>query len=74
MQIRPDPLTRSPQPTKPGVVPPHTPLTRYYDEDDARHDYVIDLFDRSARHYNTIEAVFLNGGLLYRRMSLWRAV
>jgi demethylmenaquinone methyltransferase/2-methoxy-6-polyprenyl-1,4-benzoquinol methylase len=69
-----DPIPPSPQRRKTGsVVPPHAPLTRYYAEDDARHDYVVDLFDRTARHYNTIEAVFLNGGLLYRRLSLWRA-
>jgi demethylmenaquinone methyltransferase/2-methoxy-6-polyprenyl-1,4-benzoquinol methylase len=56
-----------------GVVPPHRTLEGYYEDDDARHGYVIDLFDRSAPHYNTIEALFLNGGLLYRRLSLWRA-
>ena len=51
-------------------VPPHTPLTDYYDDDARRSRYVVDLFDRTARHYNTIEALFLNGGLLYRRTAL----
>jgi demethylmenaquinone methyltransferase/2-methoxy-6-polyprenyl-1,4-benzoquinol methylase len=55
---------------EPGPLPPHKPLHGYYDEDRARHDYVMDLFDRTAQHYNTIERVFLNGGLLYRRLSL----
>jgi demethylmenaquinone methyltransferase / 2-methoxy-6-polyprenyl-1,4-benzoquinol methylase len=54
-------------------VPPHTPLTRYYDEDPRRQRYVIDLFDRTAQHYNTIEKIFGNGGLWYRRFSLRRA-
>lgn len=53
--------------TKP--VPPHPPLTDYYDTAEHRR-YVIDLFNRTAKHYNTIEALFLNGGLLYRRTSL----
>ncbi len=66
------PESPQPAPSKP-TLPPHAPLPRYYDADAERHDYVIDLFDRSARHYNTIEAVFLNGGLLYRRLSLRRA-
>jgi len=51
-------------------VPPHTPLHAYYDKEDERRRFVMDIFDKTARHYNTIEALFLNGGLLYRRMSL----
>jgi demethylmenaquinone methyltransferase/2-methoxy-6-polyprenyl-1,4-benzoquinol methylase len=51
-------------------IPPHPPLTGYYDRDEERSRYVVDLFNRTARHYNTIEALFLNGGLLYRRLSL----
>ncbi len=54
-------------------VPPHAPLRDYYGADESRHHYVVELFDRSARHYDTIEALFLNGGLLYRRLSLRRA-
>jgi demethylmenaquinone methyltransferase/2-methoxy-6-polyprenyl-1,4-benzoquinol methylase len=60
-------------PERPTQVPPHAPLTRYYDEDAKRHRYVIDLFDRTAQHYNTIEKIFGNGGLWYRRFSLKRA-
>ena len=30
----------------------------------------MDLLDRSAEHYDTVEAMFLDGGLLYRRMSM----
>ena len=51
-------------------VPPHTPLTDYYESDEKRARYVMDLFDRTAQHYNTIEGIFLNGGLLYRRLSM----
>jgi demethylmenaquinone methyltransferase/2-methoxy-6-polyprenyl-1,4-benzoquinol methylase len=51
-------------------VPPHAPLTEYYQDDKKRHRYVIDLFDRTAKYYNTVEGIFLNGGLLYRRTSL----
>lgn len=52
------------------TVPPHTPLPDYYGPDKDRHPYVIDLFNRTAKYYNTIEGIFLNGGLLYRRLSL----
>ena len=34
-----------------------------------RQDYVDDLFNRTAQHYNTIESLFLNGGLWYRRFG-----
>lgn len=53
-------------------MPPHPPLVEYYgDANDRDHRrWVVDLFDRTARHYNTIEAMFLNCGLLYRRLSL----
>jgi demethylmenaquinone methyltransferase/2-methoxy-6-polyprenyl-1,4-benzoquinol methylase len=67
-------MNTSSQPHEPGEpVPPHAPLGRYYDDDARRHRYVIDLFNETAQHYNTIEALFLNGGLLYRRLSLQRA-
>lgn len=58
----------APPQTEREHVSPHTPLTDYYEKD--RQRYVVDLFDRTAPHYNTIEAIFGNGGLLYRRMSL----
>jgi demethylmenaquinone methyltransferase/2-methoxy-6-polyprenyl-1,4-benzoquinol methylase len=51
-------------------VPPHTPLTHWYASDAERSRYVEDLFNRSARYYNTVEGIFLNVGLLYRRISL----
>jgi demethylmenaquinone methyltransferase/2-methoxy-6-polyprenyl-1,4-benzoquinol methylase len=54
-------------------IPPHAPLTGYYGSDAERRRYVDELFDKTARHYNTIERIFGNGGLLYRRFSLWRA-
>jgi len=57
----------------PAPVPPHKPLTDYYGPDAKRRRYVDELFDRSAHHYDTIERLFLNGGLLYRRVALWRA-
>ncbi len=55
------------------AVPPHGPLNQYYDDDAKRSRYVLDLFNQTAQHYNTIEALFLNGGLLYRRLSLQHA-
>jgi demethylmenaquinone methyltransferase/2-methoxy-6-polyprenyl-1,4-benzoquinol methylase len=64
-------------PTQPttgaGRVAPHAPLDRYYGDEASRHRYVVDLFDRSAPHYDTIEKLFLNVGLWYRRFSLRRA-
>lgn len=64
-------MTQPPQMSRPGqATPPHKPLPTYYDDDAERHRYVNQLFDRTAKHYNTIEALFLNGGLLYRRLSL----
>ena len=61
-----------PEPTQPAV-PPHSPLTEYYVTDSERRRYVDGLFNRTARHYNTIERIFGNGGLWYRRFSLKRA-
>ena len=67
-------MTPATQPTH-QPVPPHAPLTDYYgsDSDRARRRYVDDLFNKTARHYNTVERLFGNGGVLYRRFSLWRA-
>ena len=56
--------------TKDDALPPHRTLTNYYDSDPERSQYVFDLFNRTAHHYNTIERIFGNGGLLYRRLSL----
>jgi demethylmenaquinone methyltransferase/2-methoxy-6-polyprenyl-1,4-benzoquinol methylase len=64
-------MSTSPEPIQsPEPVPPHTPLTEYYDRTDDRSRYVMDLFDRTAKYYNTVEALFLNGGLFYRRASM----
>jgi demethylmenaquinone methyltransferase/2-methoxy-6-polyprenyl-1,4-benzoquinol methylase len=57
----------------PEPLPPHRELRGYYGDEAARHRYVVDLFDRTAVHYNTVEKLFLNGGLAYRRFGLWRA-
>jgi demethylmenaquinone methyltransferase/2-methoxy-6-polyprenyl-1,4-benzoquinol methylase len=54
----------------PGQFPPHVPLTDYYSKPIDRQDYVQDLFTKSAHHYDTVEKIFLNGGVYYRRMSL----
>ncbi len=61
------------QSTGGGQVPPHTTLKAYYDADPDRSEYVLDLFNKTAHHYNTIEKIFGNGGLWYRRFSLRRA-
>lgn len=53
-----------------GPLPPHTPLKEYYRADEEREGYVMDLFDRTAKYYDTVEGLFLNGGLLYRRLSM----
>jgi demethylmenaquinone methyltransferase/2-methoxy-6-polyprenyl-1,4-benzoquinol methylase len=71
---REDPMSASPGPDRDREqVPAHAPLRQYYGSDEKRSGYVDDLFDRTARYYNTIEALFLNGGLWYRRFSLGRA-
>jgi len=54
-------------------VAPHAALDAYYGDELKRHRYVVDLFNRSAPHYNTIERIFGNVGLWYRRHSLRRA-
>jgi demethylmenaquinone methyltransferase/2-methoxy-6-polyprenyl-1,4-benzoquinol methylase len=54
-------------------IPPHSPLLEYYGTDAERRRFVDDLFNKTARHYNTIEKIFGNGGLWYRRFSLGRA-
>jgi len=56
-------------PTEPKA-PPHPTLSAYYAADPERSRYVLDLFNETAPHYNTVEKIFGNGGLLYRRLSL----
>ncbi len=51
-------------------LPPHSPLREYYRADEQREEYVMELFDRTAKYYDTVEKLFLNGGLLYRRLSM----
>lgn len=70
-----DERNRSATSPVPGAepVPPHAPLTRYYEEVDRRERYVMDLFNRTAKYYDTVEALFGNGGIWYRRFSLKRA-
>jgi demethylmenaquinone methyltransferase/2-methoxy-6-polyprenyl-1,4-benzoquinol methylase len=62
-------MSPDPKPARHEVAP-HTPLHGYYESDEQRAQFVGELFDKTAQHYNTIEALFLNGGLLYRRLSL----
>ncbi|HEX2484674.1 MAG TPA: class I SAM-dependent methyltransferase [Myxococcota bacterium] len=66
------PLPESRRPEAPEA-PPHPTLRSYYAADPERSRYVLDLFDETARHSNTVERLFGNGGLLYRRLSLRRA-
>jgi demethylmenaquinone methyltransferase/2-methoxy-6-polyprenyl-1,4-benzoquinol methylase len=54
-------------------LPPHPPLTDYYETSPKRGRWVVDLFDRTAQHYDTIERIFFNTGLWYRRTALRRA-
>jgi len=62
-------------PNQPPVqrVAPHAALDDYYGEEGRRHRYVVDLFNRSAPHYDTVEKLFFNFGLWFRRFSLRRA-
>ncbi|HEX9814388.1 MAG TPA: dimethylmenaquinone methyltransferase, partial [Myxococcota bacterium] len=64
-------MSALPGPSEPKTqYPPHKPLTDYYEKPSDRADYVQDLFNKSAHHYDTIEKIFLNAGLHYRRLSL----
>jgi len=58
------------KPESQDSLPPHETLSNYYDADPDRSAYVFDLFNRTAHHYDTIERLFGNGGLLYRRLSM----
>jgi demethylmenaquinone methyltransferase / 2-methoxy-6-polyprenyl-1,4-benzoquinol methylase len=64
-------MTTTPDPQNASEpVPPHTPLRSYYGRDEDRSRYVVDLFNRTARYYDTIEGLFLGGGRLYRKLSM----
>jgi demethylmenaquinone methyltransferase / 2-methoxy-6-polyprenyl-1,4-benzoquinol methylase len=71
METAPEARSSRPNAESAEKIPPHAPLTEYYARD--RQDYVVDLFDRTAQHYDRIESLFLKGGLLYRRFGMWRA-
>ncbi|MFQ5935226.1 MAG: class I SAM-dependent methyltransferase [Acidiferrobacterales bacterium] len=61
---------------KNGLRPttPHPPLAKYYAEEIQRRNFVVNLFDRTAPHYDWIDrAMSLGSGLRYRRDALRRA-
>jgi len=66
-------VNTQPDPQREEPVPPHGHLHGYYEKDEQRVPYVNELFNETAKYYNTIEGLFLNGGLWYRRFSLKRA-
>ncbi len=50
---------------------PHQPIATRYQDDQAKHGYVRDLFNRSAPHYDRVTMVgFLGTGNLHRKRSL----
>jgi len=64
-------MTRSNEPAR---VAPHPPLARYYPGEGERHDFVTDIFDRTASGYDWINRVMsLGSGVRYRRDALRRA-
>jgi demethylmenaquinone methyltransferase/2-methoxy-6-polyprenyl-1,4-benzoquinol methylase len=66
-------MTLQDNPPTPHRVPGHAPLRKYYGADDKRREYVSTIFDGTAQHYDTIEALLLNGALWYRKHCLKRA-
>src|SRR5262249_23695053 len=53
---------------------PHPPLTQYYQHEEERRAYVLDLFTRTAADYERIETLLSWGsGAWYRRQALLRA-
>ena len=53
---------------------PHPDLTEHYAADTAKPRFLMDLFDRGARHYARAERIIsLGSGFLYRRNALHRA-
>lgn len=53
---------------------PHPTLPEYYAHEDARQPFVTELFDRTARYYDGINAAMSFGfGIIYRRQALQRA-
>lgn len=69
----PSPRPAAMPPAAPGVAP-HPLLSHYYGSAEQRPAYVRELFDRSARHYDRINAVMSFGaGRRYRREMLAEA-
>ena len=55
-------------------MPPHPALTRYYDDETGRQAYLRRAFDRSARHYDSVNrAMSFGTDVRYRREALVRA-
>ena len=60
--------------TNEPAVAPHPTLDQYYGEDNDRRPFVGDLFDKTARHYEWINAIMsLGSGGWYRKDALERA-
>lgn len=56
------------------VQAPHTPLTSYYADEAGRREYVQEVFDSTAPHYDRIERMLaLGSGPWYRHQALLRA-
>lgn len=73
-QSCPSSAARAGSTTEPTAVAPHPLLRTYYRSADERPAYVRGLFDRSARHYDRINAVMSLGvGRYYRRSMLTKA-
>ena len=57
-----------------GLIAPHPPLRRYYDEIEARQGFLNDLFSRTAYQYRNIDrATGFGSGLWYRKRALRQA-
>lgn len=57
-----------------AATAPHEPLTRYYQSESGRRQFLNGVFDRTAVHYDRIESLMSAGtGSRYRRWALVRA-
>lgn len=68
-------MTEEPTPimTDKAATPPHPVLSAYYQDPKSRQNFVQSIFDRTARHYDRINAIFsLGSGRWYRRWMLRR--
>lgn len=67
-------MTATPRPSSDGALRPHLPLKRYYQGEESRHTFVVDLFDTTASDYDFVERMMALGwGSWYRRRALLRA-